>query len=100
MLQAFPGAIIEKAFYDGRYALHVPSNGFEDVNQLKLAICNTWKDRILNAKIIYMAAVPGVYRKPNGVCTDRKRVIPNDDEFCNPVEAFEAGYLCGRNAVL
>lgn len=100
MLQAFPGAIIEKAFYNGRYALHVPSDGYEDVNQLKLSIRDTWKGQILNAKIMCMSAVPGVYRKLDGVCIDRESVIPCDDEFCNSVEAFEAGYLCGKEAVL
>lgn len=76
----FGEAKVEKAFYDNRYAIYVPSNGL-DINMLKLAIYNKWKTCGTTAKILH---IPSAMFSKYGekLC---------DEKFDSFIEAFEAG---------
>ena len=82
LMSAFDGAWIEPAFYDGRYALHIPAID-TDENRIKLEIYKKWRELETDAKILYIA--PVFYSE---VCTSAMC----DEHYENPIEAFEAGY--------
>lgn len=86
LLSAYSKAQIEPAFYPGRYALHVSAHN-TDENRIKLEIYQTWRSLGIDAKILYMA--PVFYGEPNA---DRLC----DENYENPIEAFEAGYFYGK----
>ena len=77
---AFPGAIVEPAFYRKRYALHIPAGEYDE-NTVKLAVYNAWNEKNIKAKIIYMAPA---------FSTSSKNPF-SDDFYDNPIKAFEAG---------
>jgi hypothetical protein len=84
LLSAFPGAEIERAFYNERYAIHIKADGFDE-NSVKLWIYKKWCEIESGAKILYIA--PVLYGDGDGqnpLC---------DANYKNPIEAFEAGYL-------
>ena len=83
---AFDGAHVEPAFYAGRYALHIPAH-VTDENRIKLAIYEKWRALDVDAKILYMAPVRYGTAGPEPTC---------DGYYENPIEAFEAGYLYGK----
>lgn len=80
---AFCGATVEKAFYENRYALHIPVEN-TDENAVKLFIHKTWKGLNIGAKILYIAPVFFGYGTESELC---------DMRYENPIEAFEAGYF-------
>ena len=82
---AFPGAYVEPAFYDGRYAIHIPADN-TDENLVKLGIYRKWNDIATEAKIVYMAPV---------FCCDGGAEL-SDQFYDNPIAAFEAGYRRGK----
>ena len=86
LLTAYSGAQIESAFYSGRYALHVSADG-QDENGIKLAIYEKWKALGIDAKILYMAPIFYSENGSDGLC---------DDNYQNPIEAFEAGYFYAK----
>ena len=89
LLSAFPGSTLEPAFYAGRYALHIPVNGYDE-NTVKPWIHQRWCELGLDAKILYIAPV---FYHGGDIST------PGDGQYRNPIEAFEAGYLyAGGNA--
>ncbi|MBQ7953274.1 MAG: hypothetical protein IJ332_00830, partial [Clostridia bacterium] len=91
LLSAFNGAVIEKAFYENRYAIHI-SVGDEDENTAKLYIYNNWCKLDTDSKIIYIA--PVFSREENSTN------ILCDANYQNPIEAFEKGYNYGKEAAL
>ena len=88
LLSAFEGAEIESAFYEGRYALHIPRKNASE-NEIKLDIYNKWNSLSVDARILYMAPVFYGNNSKNKL---------SDANFKNPIEAFEAGYLYGKEA--
>ncbi len=88
LLSAFGGAKIEGAFYPRRYAIHISANG-TDENRIKLDIYKKWLSLDIDAKILYMAPVFYGAANPDKLC---------DDNYENPIEAFEAGYLYGKES--
>ena len=86
LLGAFDSAKIEPAFYKGRYALHVSADGVDE-NGIKLAIYEKWKALDIDAKILYMAPVFYAENGSDGLC---------DDNYQNPIEAFESGYFYAK----
>ena len=82
----FEGAQIEPTAYENRYALHFVCAD-TDENRIKLEVYHKWHPFADNAKILYMA--PVFFGEGNGgeLC---------DGRFENPIEAFEAGYLYGK----
>ena len=86
LLSAYSGAQIEPAFYPGRYALHIPLH-IADENRIKLETYERWRSLGIDAKILYMA--PVFYGEANAdkLC---------DDNYENPIEAFEAGYFYAK----
>lgn len=83
LLSAFDGGSVESAFYEGRYALHLPVQGLDE-NAVKLAIYQKWQSLQTDAKILYIA--PVFYGKDE--------TLPLCDmNFANPIEAFEQGYF-------
>jgi len=80
--RAFTDAIVEPAFYSGRYALHIPAGNYDE-NTVKLAVYNTWNEKNIKAKIIYMSPV---------FSSDSENPF-NDGFYDNPIKAFEAGYF-------
>lgn len=83
----FEGAQIEPTAYENRYALHFVVCADTDENRIKLDVYHKWQSHAINAKILYMA--PIFYGNGSGgeLC---------DGRFDNPIEAFEAGYLYGK----
>ena len=83
LLKAFDNSSIDHAFYDGRYALHIPVADSTDENLIKRDVYEKWTSLDTDAKILYMA--PTFYEKDssNENC---------DLKYKNPIEAFEAGY--------
>lgn len=88
LLGAFEKSEIEPAFYKGRYALHIPVNGLDE-NSIKLLVYEKWKSLDINAKILYMAPIFYPDQPSNPLC---------DAYYDNPIKAFEAGYLYGKEA--
>ena len=86
LLGSFDGAQIEPAFYGGRYALHVPAVN-TDENRIKLEVYEKWRSLEIDAKILYMAPVFYGEDGFSELC---------DDNYENPVEAFEAGYFYAK----
>ena len=86
LLSAYSGAQIESAFYQGRYALHLPAHG-TDENRIKLEIYKKWCALDIDAKILYMAPVFYEMAGENRLC---------DGCYENPIEAFEAGYFYAK----
>lgn len=86
LLSAYSVAQIESAFYEGRYALHFFAQD-TDENRIKLEIYEKWRALDIDAKILYMA--PVFYGEANAdkLC---------DDNYENPIEAFEAGYFYAK----
>jgi len=86
LTRVFPGSTLEPAFYDGRYALHIPADGCDE-NSIKLTVYQTLQQLSLDAKVVYMAPVFAHICAPGGLC---------DDHYGNPIEAFEAGFFYGE----
>ena len=86
LLSAFGGAKIESAFYPRRYAIHILANS-ADENRIKLDIYKKWRSLDIDAKILYMAPVFYGAKSSDKLC---------DGTYENPIEAFEAGYLYGK----
>ena len=90
LLSEFKSAQIEPAFYPGRYALHISVND-TDENRIKLEIYEKWRSLGIEAKILYMSPVFYYNANCNKLC---------DDNYENPIEAFEAGYFCAKENVI
>lgn len=83
---AFPGSDWEKAFYPGRYALHIPADGWDE-NGIKSEVYRRWCALMPPARILYMAPTFAQECAGGELC---------DDLYRNPVEAFEAGYFWAK----
>jgi len=81
ILNAFPEAEIEPAFYSGRYALHFSADGYDE-NTVKVYAYETWKTLCTEAKILYMAPVFYGEGRGDGI---------GDGDYGNPIMAFECG---------
>ena len=81
--------MLEGGFYPEQYALHIPDTGLDE-NAVKLAVHDMLSDiagvRLLAIAPIYASAGSGAPL--------------SDDDFDNPIAAFEAGYLLGRESAL
>lgn len=90
LLSAFENSKIEEAFYKDRYAIHIKIED-ADENTAKYLIYKKWCKLDTDSKIVYIAPVfSGAEDKNNKLC---------DTNYKNPVEAFEAGYLFGEEAL-
>ena len=90
LTRAFPDSAIESAFYEKRYAIHIPFPSTADENSAKLRIRNVWRTLESDSKIVCIAPV---FSKEDGgktLC---------DDHYKNPIEAFEAGYVYAKKGV-
>ena len=83
----FPDSSSECAFYDGRYAVHIPIPDEYDENTAKVYIYKKWNEAGLRAKILYIA--PLFY---GVVSVDAL----SDLRFKNPIEAFEYGIAMAK----
>lgn len=86
LFSCFEGAQIEPTAYENRYALHFVCAD-TDENRIKLEVYHKWHPFADNAKILYMAPVFFGEGGTGALC---------DGRFENPIEAFEAGYLYGK----
>lgn len=87
LLSLFQGSDMENAFYDGRYALHIPIADEYDENAAKVYIYKKWNEAIVTAKILYIAPLfSGVVSE--GALSDLR--------FTNPIEAFEYGIALAK----
>ena len=78
---AFPGAIVEQAFYPDRYAVHVPTeDDYITAKKKAHALCHGING---GARLIYTA--PAIYLKRD------EGGVPTDNAFSDPVSAFAAG---------
>ena len=76
---------LEDGFYPDWYALHIPDEGLDE-NRVKLAV-----HKALSAHTgIRILAFAPVYAKKSTA------VLLCDDSYDNPIAAFEAGYLLGK----
>lgn len=91
LLSVFDGAVIEKAFYENRYAIHI-NVGNNDENTAKLYIYNKWCELNTDSKIIYIAPVFLREENPDNILCDAN--------YQNAVEAFEKGYNYGKEETL
>lgn len=81
----FEDATFEKAFYDDRFAMHLPAE-ILDINEMLINIHDKWLLAGTEAKILYVAPVFFTEK-------DSSVDFPKDYNFSNPIEAFEAGIL-------
>ena len=86
LLELFPGAEIENAFYKDRYALHIPVEAAADENLVKLWVYEQWSTQNTDAKILYMS--PTFYY-------ENVDSVFSDFHYSDPVSAFEGGYSFG-----
>ena len=82
----FPEARVEKAFYESRYAIHIPVMSNADYNTAIMDIYRAWSKVLHNAKIVYIASA-------FATVSINKGEVPNDSNYLNPIAAFEAGVL-------
>jgi CDP-glycerol glycerophosphotransferase (TagB/SpsB family) len=82
----FKTVAIEPAFYDGRYALRINVNDYDE-NSAKLFIYNNWRKLDTQAKIVYIA--PTFLR-------EKSNVSLNDANYDNPICALDAGYFYAK----
>ena len=82
----FPGATTEPAFYEKRYAAHIPIAHL-DINAAKAFLYDMWNQNKIPAKILYIA--PLFYQRESGG-------ILSDYGYENPIRAFESGILLAR----
>ena len=86
LLKVFQSAVFTKAFYDTRYAMHLPCGDIDDVNEMLCFIHDKWLLSGTDAKVLY---VPLVFYPVN--FKTNKNDFQNDFCFSNPIAAFEAG---------
>lgn len=91
LLNTFNGAIFENAYFEGRYALHIPIDNFNDFNQMKIEVFDKWTKAKPDCKILYFA--PTTFAVPTVV----KNGFPIDCEFDNPISAIDSGYNYALN---
>ena len=89
LMQAFPEAKIEQAFYENRYALTFEVNGYDE-NEVKIFVSEQWRAAAIEAKIIYIAPVFSTVGNFDALC---------DSRYANPIEAFEVGYFAGKESL-
>ena len=82
--EIFSGAVVERAFYDGRYSARIPVCA-DDINDAKCYIYEKWQ-ALGGHKIIYIA--PAFYYTEHS--------DPVFGRYKNPIEAFERGLLMGE----
>lgn len=82
LITTFPKCSIEKAFFDNRYAVHIPANG-DDYNLSKRNIFRVWKKAQIDAKIIYFSPVLSRHITEGNTL--------NDELYDNPIKAFDVG---------
>ena len=85
LLHAFPGAELSCAFYEGRYALTVPADGYDE-NSVKVMIWERFP-RLLGVKILYIAPA---------FLASHCQGQPTDAAYDDPIQAYEAGYRAGE----
>ena len=86
LLRVFPDATIEPAFYENRYAIHIPINT-SDINEAKAYVYQKWNGKVSGAKILYMAPRFSQREGANAL---------TDYGYENPIRAFEDGILLAR----
>lgn len=78
---AFEKCLVETAFFDDRYAVHLPV--CEQYNTAKRNVFEKWKSLNLDAKIIHMSPVLG--------CKSTDGSPLNDDLYDSPIQAIDSG---------
>ncbi len=94
--EVFDSGIFTKAFYENRYALHIPVTETEDVNEMLCRINDKWLTVQTDARILY--ASPVFYSIPHNKEYD-KSTFPKDYYFENPIAAFEEGIFFAGGGV-
>ncbi len=89
LLAAFPGAVLEPAFYPGRYALHIPAAGYDE-NSIKCYVYGILRQKDLPLRILTMAPTFSYENTEDPL---------SDDFYRNPIEAFEAGIAYAKEVV-
>ena len=87
LLSLFPDSYTESAFYDGRYALHIPIANEYDENTAKVYIYKKWNEATVPAKILYIAPL---------FCGVVSEEAFSDLRFTNSIEAFEYGITLAK----
>ncbi len=87
LLSTFPGASIERTFYDGRYAIHIPIDPKREPNALRAELAGRWEESIRGAKIVMIApklaaSLPSKRPSASSLC---------DLAYRSPLEALEGG---------
>ena len=82
------GFAMSEAFYPGQYALFAPVKG--DLNVAKLRVAEALRGAA-GVRVLAMAQAPSA--------RSERRPL-SDDDFENPIAAFEAGYRLGEEEVL
>lgn len=85
--KTFTDATFTKAFYDDRFAMHLPVNSTADINETLSYIHDKWLLASVDAKILYVAPVFATKKD------DEPFGFPKDYNFKNPIHAFESGVL-------
>ena len=86
----FTDGTFTKAFYENRFAMHLPAKNIDNINEMLSIIEEKWKMANTDAKVLYVAPVFATAPNKNN---DN---FPKDFNFENPIEAFEAGvFLAG-----
>lgn len=81
---AFEGSKIEPAFYESRYALHIPCHRDEDINEARLRLYHLWDTTEHTARLLYTA--PAL-----AVVSDNLGGTPTDADFDSFLSAFDGG---------
>jgi hypothetical protein len=81
--EVFPGAVVESAFYSGRYSVRIPIS-IDDINDAKCYVYDKWQ-ALDGHKIIYIAPAFHYTEHTNPIFGCSK----------NPIEAFERGLRMG-----
>ena len=86
VLAAFPGATVSPAFYEGRYALTIPADGYDE-NSVKCMIEERFPRGLLDVQILYIAPA-FIYEGVSAPLSDAS--------YPDPITAYEAGYRAGE----
>ena len=88
ILDLFPTATLERAFYPGRYALHVPVDSVSDSYRVRSEIYDKWLSRPHNACLLYVTEIL------SGASSDT--ALTSDACFSDPIAAFDRGVALAK----
>lgn len=83
LMREFESATVEPAFYEGRYALHIPVSDMDE-NTVKPFIYKRWQTLTSGARLLFIAPAFSLWGDSDPMC---------DESYDNPIEAFDAGFF-------